>query len=318
MLTIANISALRAYSEEGFLSRLEGPLAAGSVDWALGSAFDLRHIDIAALGLAATREDPLHILVDEKYDRVRSGRLKSHVWSTPVPPGSLFRLSDEVLVSSPGFCVLQLAARRSTAVLTAACMELCGGYGRDPGCERGFRDRAPVARPSELKAYLDGAAGAYGSAKAREAARLCLAGSRSPMETVLALILLLPAQMGGAGFPPEACLNYRIDAPWGSFQTGRRYYLADLCWPEQRVICEYNGLDYHADRASYGRDVTRNEELRDLGWDVHVATAATFSSLQVREGFLARVAESLGIDAPDQSTEAFRARNDLAADLLHW
>ena len=79
-------------------------------------------------------------------------------------------------------------------------------------------------------------------------------GPRSPAESLIRLIVLR------AGFP-EPQLNFDVHD-----QNGVLVATGDLCWPEFRVVVEYEG-DYHRrERSKFRSDVTRGERYADAGW----------------------------------------------------
>lgn len=86
--------------------------------------------------------------------------------------------------------------------------------------------------------------------------RLVDAGSESPKETWLRLLL------ERHGFSrPQTQIEVRDE--FGGF-VGR----LDLGWPELKVAVEYDGDQHRSDRRQYVRDMRRHEELQRLGWVV--------------------------------------------------
>ena len=45
-------------------------------------------------------------------------------------------------------------------------------------------------------------------------------------------------------------------------------FSADFCWPEQRLIVEVDGYDFHSDRITVERDHRRDVVHRDAGFEV--------------------------------------------------
>ena len=80
-------------------------------------------------------------------------------------------------------------------------------------------------------------------------------GAQSPQESRLRLLVI------GAGFPPPSTqIPVRVN--------GRTKYYLDLGWEDRKVAAEYDGDQHRADRSQFTRDITRLEELADLGWTV--------------------------------------------------
>lgn len=45
-------------------------------------------------------------------------------------------------------------------------------------------------------------------------------------------------------------------------------YSADFCWPDERLIVEVDGYDFHASRAAFERDRRRDLVHREAGYEV--------------------------------------------------
>jgi very-short-patch-repair endonuclease len=89
---------------------------------------------------------------------------------------------------------------------------------------------------------------------ARRAARLVREGVDSPMESRLRMLIVL------AGLPePKVNLVLRhADGSW--------WMRFDLCYPELKLIVEYDGRQHAEDDAQWDRDLERREDLDRLGW----------------------------------------------------
>lgn len=316
MITICDISALARWGEVGLIGRLGGPCAPPEGGaWSLPAASSLSEIDLRGARIEATEERPLHILVSSPEGRIRSKRLRCHVWSTDLPAGALYRLTDQVLIASPAFCLQQMAAGSSLARGAAVGLEICGRYARSPCAPGGFRQRPPLAEAGQLVEHFRDSHG-YGARRAREALAFVLDGSRSPMETVVFLLFTLPVECGGCGLP-RPHLNFRIEIP-PSLQAalGKPYLVVDLCWPEWGIILEYDSYLWHRANPQVDADSARNEGLRDLGWMVRSLTAGMLANDSVLDELVARVMARAGRELPDD--EAFRLRQHaLVRELLN-
>jgi very-short-patch-repair endonuclease len=116
---------------------------------------------------------------------------------------------------------------------------------RDPLCSVDELRRQSVEHPGERRVR-----------RLREALELARAGSESPQETRLRLVL------HRAGLP-EPQLNVDIRDSRGRFVAR-----GDLVYRDQRVVVEYDGEQHRLDRGQYVRDVDRLEDLRREGWTV--------------------------------------------------
>lgn len=119
--------------------------------------------------------------------------------------------------------------------------------------------RNPLATIAELDAYLAGKQGAPGFRRTLRARELVRAGTDSPKETELRLLLLRH------GLPePE------INVPMFD-DTGGWIQDPDLSYEREKVAIQYDG-GHHATPAQRRSDVFRDERARDAGWRVVVLT----------------------------------------------
>ena len=312
-LIISHRSALARWGEKGLARRLGGPCPAPS-DWTSPSASGLDDEALRRVRLEATPGRPLHILVRDRDERVRTERLVSHVWSVPLPDGAFYQLEPGLLLSSPSFCLRQVCARASVPAAAATVMEVCGGYALSAGTSRGFHERPPLASLDELRSHFASERG-YGVRRVREALELAAPGSRSPMETVVILFFTLPVELGGCGLPPPQ-VNVRLEIPSDlRVALGRPYVVVDLCWPGQRIILEYDSYTWHLASRAFDGTQSRNEGLRDEGWMVRTVTSGILADPRLRQLLVSRMMRRFGLEPPDD--EAWLLRQELLVrDLL--
>jgi hypothetical protein len=184
--------------------------------------------------------EPLHVTV---FRPDRAPRMDGIVGHHTVADSVDVVIRDGWFVTSPAHTLQQLAPMLSVEQLVIVGDSLVGG-------------RAPLCTLDELSQLLPRAGGSRGIAALRVAVPLVRAGSESPRETRLRLLLV----RGGL---PEPLLNVDIlDA------HGRFIARGDLVYPEQRVIVEYDGDQHRTDRRQFERDVDRLEALAAEGWRV--------------------------------------------------
>lgn len=119
--------------------------------------------------------------------------------------------------------------------------------------------RRGLASESELDELLRWARGRRGVVSARTARPLLDPRAESPSES------LVRCHLVQAGLPRPVCnLDIVEDGEWLA--------RADLAWPAQRVIVEYDGV-VHLDEARRRSDAARRNLLQDRGWLVIVLTA---------------------------------------------
>ena len=115
---------------------------------------------------------------------------------------------------------------------------------------------------AEIAAVADAHRRTRGVRQLDKALTLFDAGAESPRETWLRLVVV------GAGFPRP---RTQIPVVVG----GRRKYYLDMGWESLLVALEYDGDHHRTDRIQFARDITRLEELADLGWTVIRVAAGT-------------------------------------------
>ena len=318
MVTLTDISALEKMAADGLLAELGSPISGAGLDWGRTSMRAIGHAGLPGLGTCLSVDTPAHVLVSSPQDRVRSKSVVSHVWSGPLPDRSLFRLSDDVLMASPGLVLAQMATSTPLPELAAVVMEMCGRYGRVRWSSRGFLDRKPLTTPQNLREYLCSLPGHLCIQRAERATRLALVGSRSPLETSFALMVSLPEELGGCGFARPR-LNHRIDPSTQlAVLCDQGGYEADLCWPERRVICEVNSRQEHLTPNTQDHDAAKTGALEAMGWRVHSVTVGLLKSPTSREALFGQMTSSLGCPPPSDRPEDVRRRGELMRRLLDW
>jgi hypothetical protein len=221
---------------------------------------------------------PLHVLVGSGNARKAAQGLHCHVGLGRFPAGSFLQVTSEYAVCSPELCFVQMAGELSLVELVSLGYEFCGTYrlGNRVDAERGFRDDVPHTSVVKLGSFIAKCAGHKGVKKAQRALRYIADGSASPMETVLTMLLCLPYQLGGYGFPlPQ--LNLAVDIQGSARNAGRkaRYY-CDLYWAKGQVDVEYDSDAYHVGSERIAKDALRRNALASAG-----ITVMTVSKRQI-------------------------------------
>jgi hypothetical protein len=237
---------------------------------------------------------PLDVLVGEVNARRATPNINSHVSAHWFPHGSFNKVSDDLVVSSPELCFVQMANSLSQVELIALGFEFCGSYRLDKKSEdvRGFRNDAPLTNAHSLRTYVTRTAGFNGHKKAQRALRYIADGSASPMETVLTMLLALPYKSGGYGFtlPTLNYPIYSVKKPGSALVTSKPRYYCDLYWPVERVDVEYDSDAYHARPDWIARDAMRRNALVSMG-----ITVLTVSRQQIiNADKMHEVAQTLG------------------------
>lgn len=235
-------------------------------------------------------EGPAHLLVPDASCRRHSPFFVSHVHKNPSPPNSFVKTTGNVMIVSAELNYLQMASKLSKAQLSEYATNLCASFCADKATKTLHQRNNQLTTITSLQKYLVGLERYSGLAKAQRCLAWAAEGSASPMETKLFLLLCLAQNEGGYGLP-RATLNYRINPGRGRTLSNQNWYVADLCWPDKRVIVEYDGASYHTDLNS---DKRRVNALESLGWSVFCASKHEMFDLQALNLFAKQVAQSLG------------------------
>lgn len=158
--------------------------------------------------------------------------------------------------SDPEFVWAQLAEHLDVGDLVALGDAIVGRTtGPDIRGDRALADTNDLRRVAELHRGSRGA-------KAMEAAvEYIRPGSLSRPESLLRFMLVR------AGLP-EPVPNIRVDDA-----KGRLIAMPDLCWPEFRLLIEYQGDGHRVSKSKFRSDITRLEEFADGDWFAMQASA---------------------------------------------
>lgn len=144
-------------------------------------------------------------------------------------------------------------------------------------------DALAAATGVSAQAVLDLAArypGARGIRRARHTMPLVDAGSQSPRESWLRMLLI------DSGCPrPETQIMV---------SDGMSTAFIDMGWRDLRIGLEYDGDQHHSDRNQYVKDIGRQEMLANLDWLIIRVVrehSRAFIATRVREAFQHRLAK---------------------------
>lgn len=261
-LVLTDISAIEAYRRDPVLGqRPPVALPFGKIrglNLVRPRAAELREFDQRGY---ASFSRPVHVLVPHRDMRMAANDVRWHVWSGSLPKsGAGFRRdAQDVFLASPELALLHYASHADLADAIALAFELCGTYRL--GGLLGFEKADPLTSAKRLNWFASGVQGARGAKRLRRIADRALDGSASPMETALAMLLSLPGTLGGYGLPSPR-LNARIDvSSKNGLNQSKRYYVADLYWPEARFAVEYDSDRWHVGPERIGQDAARRNAL---------------------------------------------------------
>lgn len=247
------------------------PFRAGTVERV--EAMDLK-VKLSALGVPDAELERIHVLTSSSKSRRSSSGLCCHVHEGEMPAGALSKIGGGLYVAGICLCALQAAAEMDFVELVEYYYEICGAYAL-PFDDGPYHEREPLTSVRRLEEFFAKMPGHRGIARARRALRYVRDGSRSPMETALIMMLILPRKDGGLGLRTTE-MDYRIDVQQRfRDMTTRRFFIADVYIVAARLDIEYHG--FHHDNE--GRDVSdaeRENTLRAMGHHVIVVRKGSF------------------------------------------
>ena len=131
-----------------------------------------------------------------------------------------------------------------------------------------------------------------GSRLARRAAGFVRNGVDSPMETRLRMLIVL------AGLP-EPVVNHILYNAKGGWS--KRF---DLCYPDLKLVIEYDGRQHAENDEQWDHDLDRRESLDNDGWRIIVIRSKGL--YQEPERTLERVAEAMRAQGAPNVPKRFR------------
>ena len=261
-------------------------------------------------GVPARELDVLDVLSSQVYERGRGDDFCFHVLGGRSWEGLLVHASLDIYVVDEPLCLVQAAEWMSPAALLEYAFELCGDYEQHYS-ERGwdYVEASHRHTAAGLAGCVEELAGMRGAKRARQALSRARDGSRSPMETALALMVVSPRSDGGLGYR-GIVMNERVDVP----RDLRRhysspYYLLDVYAPGHHAALEYDGDD-HAGLGRRTHDVDRASALAGMGIEVRNVTAQHFSRQLELHRVLTWFADRLGLRV-DMDADFQRRQNAL-------
>lgn len=190
------------------------------------------HTAAEVYGFSTELDDRLHILDPGIRLRPRADLVVHQRIGAP-----LRRIKGR-LATAPAWTAVEIARTlgrpRALAVLDAA---LHGG----------------CCTVAELSAAVEEQKGRRGIVIVRELVELADGRAESPMESEARLVFI------DGGLPtPE--LQYEI------VDLNRKRWRVDFAWPEQRVVAEYDSVEWHANPEGWKHDRMKSASLQECGW----------------------------------------------------
>ncbi|MDO5800585.1 MAG: hypothetical protein Q4Q56_02670 [Coriobacteriia bacterium] len=243
----------------------------------------------------------LDFLSSSRRGRNNDEHFTVHIQTESLPPKSFIRIGaidkTVIYIASPELVFMQLAQRRPLEEAVYFGFALCSLYRIDPTAPSGLRQRderllssseriiadRSLTSIKHIEAFLDTAKGNLGYEKARSALKFVRAGSRSPMESALAISLGLPRNRGGFGLGVGQ-MNHAVRIFNGTDWSGERRYVtrypdisiehADSSGRKTTVGIDYDGHAFHSTATALARDARRRNEIASIRGFTHLSISA--------------------------------------------
>ena len=257
-----------------------------------------------------------HILVSDVNHVNRSSKVRHHVCSEELPPGSFCKHSFQTMVASPELCLLQAAKEcgpKQTILLLELCCEFMGCYSLFDGNRRGFVTCEPLVTKKRMREYIGKLPKRTRGAKLLNRV-VELSGERSwsPRETDCFLALSLPPELGGFGLPQPRMNPF--DQKDDELEDDR--YMVDLCWDDSKAVFEYDGKYDHDTVEKARKDKERRSALASQGYKVIVAVNESVNGEVPYRSKVRQVFGAIGAPMPNFSPKELDAQSALREALF--
>ncbi|MDO4437201.1 MAG: hypothetical protein Q4B77_04545 [Coriobacteriaceae bacterium] len=260
----------------------------------------------------------IELLVATSNDRTSSKLFKTYSLGRPFNSSHLMHAAPGLFVVNEALNFMQAPTWMNPLEVLEYGFELCGRYELQILSPRqAYVECEPRCSLETIRHTLDAIPGMRGAHRARRALARIREGSRSPMETALALSILLPQKDGGLGYR-NISLNHQIKIPAVlKPQCASDYLEADVFAPKRRVDIEYDGGE-HAELARRTHDSDRTATFGALGITQRTITAQHFAHQLEFHRSMNGIASLLRVDVP-HSIEFQRKQNELRMFLIrNW
>lgn len=309
-------AGLRVTREGGLTGSPEVSGSSVCIDHTTSSLLETRELLARAPVPTELLGEMPELLYGEARRRPRQGCVASRTWSTALPEGAFIPISPEVLVCSPAFLLVLRAPELGLISTMSFGNELCGRYSLDRSL-RGMNDHPAFTTPAAMRDFLAGCWRGKGTAMAATAVKWIRPGFRSPMESSMFLLEVLPRCYGGYGLRHEPEVNGRVIVPDDLlFLSGVPSYEVDQLWRGQGVVVEYDG-EVHADPRQRVRDDTKTHVLQEMGYKVLRISWDIVHDVREFDCRMRVLGEHLGEPVPPCTREFELRRRRLRETLLH-
>lgn len=213
---------------------------------------------------------PYRLAVFRREDRCTMRDIRCHIVPASVREAPHYLVASGILVPSPELALLQQSRGCSLVEVAAAATVLCSAYVLD--ADAGIQGRSLITTPERIASACCRHADVFGCAAVRKVQGWITPNAASPREAALALVLSLPCRLGGYGLPrPSLNVPLRLHERV-SGAAASSYYVADLCWPDSRLVVEYDSDAFHLTSDQQYRDAVKRMVLEGMRYRVLTVT----------------------------------------------
>lgn len=249
---------------------------------------------LVTFGVSEGEMEVLEVLVASARSRRQSMKVRCRVFAGELPASSLLSLGDGVFVADIRLCALQAAEYLDFCELVEYYFEICGSYSLPFDVDGDYVERTALASTARLRQFFELASRCPGSKAARRALAYVRDGSRSPLETALVMMLVLPRRFGGLGIR-DVKMDHRIDVGNRMRDLTRKGCLyCDVFVGRGQLDIEYHGFFHDAEEQAVIDDERANA-LRAIGISVIAIRRGGFFDRRAFERFTRSVQRELGI-----------------------
>ncbi|WP_322155315.1 hypothetical protein [Paratractidigestivibacter sp.] len=240
--------------------------------------------------------EPAHVLVDRAAARTDNSFCTCHSWSARHPYGSVIKLGAGLYCASPEQLAVQMAPSLTDLGLIVLLSELFSLYALSNRGKTLTQRNMPATTPRRTLDHLDLLGSVRGSTKVRRLLRLAPAGSASPQETRIALMLSLPPRLGGHGLTIES-MNRSLELDALGESGVRHVRKPDILLAsrdgERHAAIEYDGA-LHLTPKRQTQDARRNNEFAACGMAEYRLNSVLLSNFEYMEDLAQKIRRDLG------------------------
>ena len=287
---------------------------------ALSSFSDMscKQISDAIERFEGNTSEPLHVLVADSSDRRHAPMVVTHCLPSGVrlPKGSIYQVSDEISVVSPGLCFLQLAQTFNDLQLVRAGCDLTALFKREFNRNRDLITlNDNLFTKLDLITYLNSFPNCRGLKRAKELAGYVVERTKSPREESMDLLISMPTKRGGYQIPGIQA-NVIIPLSEGQQALAQREHLeCDVVLPNGDLL-EYNSSTFHDSEEDLVFDFEKISAMQTVGRTVFPISTRQFSNFEAFDLIMSGVLERQNLRRKQPKPATIESRKKLHASLL--